>query len=129
MKLINVNTNKTKQVGISFPFDSGNVFTGTTSHKDQVKANLVNFIMTDKGERLYNPEFGTNLRSYLYSTVPNVDTLIDSIRGDVQKHFMGVVHINDLQFDLDDSNNILSIYLDYYIIDSNTSDQIAINFN
>lgn len=129
MKLINVNTNKTKQVGISFPFDSGNVFTGTTSHKDQVKANLVNFIMTDKGERLYNPEFGTNLRSYLYSTVPNVDTLIDSIRGDVQKHFMGVVNINDLQFDLDDSNNILSIYLDYYIIDSNTSDQIAINFN
>ena len=129
MKLINVNTNKTKQVGISFPFDSGNVFTGTTSHKDQVKANLVNFIMTDKGERLYNPEFGTNLMSYLYSTVPNVDTLIDSIRGDVQKHFMGVVNINDLQFDLDDSNNILSIYLDYYIIDSNTSDQIAINFN
>lgn len=129
MKVININTNKTKQVGISFPFNGGNVFTGTTSHKDQVKANLVNFIMTDKGERLYNPDFGTNLRSYLYTTVQNVDNLIDTIRSDIQKHFMGVVNINDLQFDLDNSNNILSIFLDYYIVDSNTSDQIAINFN
>ena len=129
MKVININVNKTKKVGISFPFESGNVFTATTSTKDQVKANLVNFVMTDKGERLYNPDFGTNLRSYLYATVPDVQSVVDTVKADINKHFMGTVEIIDLQFDLDDLNQILALYLEYYIIDSNTTDQIAINFN
>ena len=34
--------------------------------KDQVKANLINYILTNKGERLFDPTFGGDLRSLLF---------------------------------------------------------------
>jgi hypothetical protein len=57
---------KNKAIGISIPFNAGGVFNQTFSTKDQVRSNLINFLLTYKGERILNPEFGADLPKLLF---------------------------------------------------------------
>lgn len=58
-----------KSININFPFkDSPKGFfldLNTTDTK-AIKADLLHLILTNKGERLYLPDFGTNLRKHLF---------------------------------------------------------------
>ena len=44
-------------IGVRLPFNAPGVFYSTFSTKDQLKYNLINLLLTSKGERIYNPEF------------------------------------------------------------------------
>ena len=48
-------------IGISYPFDN-RVFNSTYTTKDQLRSNLINFLLTNKGEKLFDPNFGTDLK-------------------------------------------------------------------
>ena len=48
-------------IGVSIPFNAPQVFTQTYTTQDQVKSNIINFILTNKGERVFNPTFGSNI--------------------------------------------------------------------
>ena len=61
--------NKNKAVGISLPFNGGGVFVNTFSTKDQIKSNLINLLLTYKGERILNPEFGADLPRLLFEVI------------------------------------------------------------
>ena len=50
-------------IGVNLPFNSGGVFTPNYTTKQAIKNNLVNFFLTDQGERPGNPEFGGGLRN------------------------------------------------------------------
>ena len=69
-------------VGVSIPFvgaSSGGstisgadaVFNSTFTTTEQISSNLINFILTNKGERPLNPNYGSNLRRYLFSNIGN----------------------------------------------------------
>ena len=49
-------------IGVSLPFSSGGVFTPNYTTKEAIKNNLINFFLTNVGERPGNPEFGGGLR-------------------------------------------------------------------
>lgn len=57
--------------GIKFPFTevSGQYLELTTTEKQAVKSNLLHLIITKKGSRLYNPNFGTNIMDFLFSPI------------------------------------------------------------
>ena len=50
-------------VGYGFPLDGNAVFIPTFTTREQLKANLVNYLLTNKGERLFRPDFGGDLRN------------------------------------------------------------------
>ena len=50
--------------------------------QNAVQADLVNLILTQKGERLGNPNFGTNLHALLFE--PNVDELESKIQDEIE---------------------------------------------
>jgi len=59
-----------KNININFPFrDSkkGYFVDLTTTDAKAIKADLIHLLLTNKGERLYLPEFGANLRKYLFN--------------------------------------------------------------
>jgi hypothetical protein len=56
-------------IGVSIPFNAPQVFTQTYTTQDQVKSNIINFILTNKGERVFNPTFGSNIRKYVFEQV------------------------------------------------------------
>jgi hypothetical protein len=52
-------------IGISLPFNGPTGFNGTYTTADQLKTNILSFLLTNRGERLFQPTFGANLR-HLY---------------------------------------------------------------
>lgn len=60
-----------KSVGVSLPFTLGNngFFAVTYTTKEQVKSDLKNLILTNRGERLMQPDFGCNLRQAIFEQI------------------------------------------------------------
>ena len=57
---LDINRNVT--IGVAFPLDEVNIFKGTETFKEQVKSNLINVLLTEKGERVNEPNFGVGLK-------------------------------------------------------------------
>jgi phage baseplate assembly protein W len=54
-------------IGISLPIQITNTaFTQTFNTTDQIKSNIKNLLLTNKGERILQPEFGSGLREILF---------------------------------------------------------------
>ena len=61
-------------MGFTLPLTFGeNTFEQAFLTKDQVKSNIKNLLLTKKGERIIQPEFGSGLQSLLFEQ--NVDDL------------------------------------------------------
>ena len=61
-----IDTEARKAVGFGFPLNGNAVFVPTYQTRDQIKANLVNYLLTNRGERVFNPNFGADLRNLLF---------------------------------------------------------------
>jgi hypothetical protein len=61
--------NKNTAIGVKLPFNAPGVFYSTFSTKDQLRYNIVNLVLTSKGERVENPNFGTSVRSQLFQQI------------------------------------------------------------
>jgi len=90
-------------IGLDLPIRRGNdkqgYFASTTTTIDAVKNNIRNLLNTERGERLYHPNFGTNLRQYLFENMDDENLM--SIRDkivDVFNFWMPFVIIKDMQF-------------------------------
>jgi uncharacterized protein len=73
-------------INIRFPFldsEKGFFLDMTQQDKRAIKSDLMHLLLTNKGERLYQPEFGTDLKKYLFE--PNIVTVQSNIREEIQK--------------------------------------------
>ena len=79
-------------INIQFPFrddDKGKFLEMNKTTKKAIKADLMHLLMTNRGERLYLPAFGTNLRKYIFEQNDfEVHTGIkNEIQGDPKKEW------------------------------------------
>jgi phage baseplate assembly protein W len=118
-------TGQPKGIGISVLFNNEtSVFNTTTSTKEQVKSNLVNYILTDKGERFFDPTFGGNLRASLFEP----DTVFDSVAATLEQEIYAYVPniiIRNITIKKFSDQNTVNIVLDYSI--NNQDDNLVIN--
>ena len=56
-------------IGVKIPFDAENVFSSVYTTKDQIKYNIINFLLTDPRERVFNPTFVAGLRARLFEQI------------------------------------------------------------
>jgi len=110
-------------LGISLPFNTQNVFTINYTTKAQTKSNLTNYMLTNKGERVFNPEFGADLRRLLFDQNSDFTSARDLLAEQLGIYFPNIT-VNNLQFSADTQRNLLNIKLDYSI--NNTEDSILI---
>ena len=68
-------------IGVSLPFNGPAIFNKTYSTKDQIKSNLINLLLTNKGERIMNPQFGADIKNVLFEGM--VGDLISTIRSNI----------------------------------------------
>ena len=73
-----VDLNPRRAVGINLPLNGDAVFEPNFTSKDAIKSNLVNFLLTNPGERPANPLFGAGLREFVFTSI--VDNIFDFIR-------------------------------------------------
>lgn len=80
--------------GIKYPFtsDSDENFYVDVNHslKSKVRSELLHIIFTPKGQKLRDPEFGTDLIKYIFE--PNDDESWDSIKTEISE---SVSRLND----------------------------------
>ena len=69
-------------IGFNLPMNEGGVFTPNYQTKEAIKNNLINYFLTNPGERPGNPEFGAGLRAYIFSQIDQQD--LSFIKDDIQ---------------------------------------------
>ena len=116
-------------IGVSLPFNAKGVFNKTYSTKEQIKSNLLNLLLTAKGERLLNPNFGCNIHRQLFEqlTTETEQKVIYSIREAVNI-FIPEIQILNIVVSPNIDFNSINVEVDYKIIISNTKDKVTIQF-
>ena len=84
-----IDRNEDKYVGIGFPLDHSpeGFFYKTKTVLEQAKANLQNLLLTTPGERIMQPEFGSQLKFIVFEQGENIpDRIEEAINSAVDKH-------------------------------------------
>lgn len=123
-----IDTKARVAVGVSIPFNAPGVFNSTYQTADQIKSNLINYFMTNRGERYMNPTFGANLRATVFEQITenNIDNLKDIISVDMNTNFPGIT-VNSLDVYGTEDLNTLQVILTYSIINFGIQDTLQLN--
>jgi phage baseplate assembly protein W len=112
-------------IGISVLFNNGtNVFNQTFTTKDQVKSNLINYILTNKGERFFDPTFGGDLRASLFDPDSSFDNITARLEQEIYAYVPNII-IRNIGIKKYSDENLVNITLDYSI--NNQDDTLVIN--
>jgi phage baseplate assembly protein W len=122
-------------IGITLPIQLGNMgyFQQAFDTLTQVKSNFLNLILTRKGERVHQPEFGCGIHDYLFEqlTPENIEGARLSVVNAVDR-WMPFLEL--IQFELNASpnevdNNRLQLYVGYRLRQNpNIRDTIILAF-
>ena len=104
-------------IGISIPFSNSSVFIQTFTTADQTKSNLINYFLTNKGERILNPTYGGDLRSLLFEqiTEETLSVLQKRIENDLENKFP-IIEVKNLIINPQPNFNIVNIVLTYNVL-------------
>jgi len=123
-----------KYININYPFkDSTKGFFLDLNDEDSqaIKADLLHLILTRKGQRLYNPDFGTDLLRFIFE--PEDEFTLSAIKEDITavvKKFLPKLQITNVSVtQSEDSEHAAVVRIDYIITDEvfNTKDFVIIN--
>lgn len=114
-------------IGISIPFSK--LFNQTYTTREAVRSNLLNYLLTDKGERPLNPLFGSDIKKTLFDPIvkDTLDGLEIQVREGIEA-FFPLVNIKELLITPNINSNQINISLTYSVF-NNELDEINIDFN
>lgn len=103
--------------GIVYPFTHNNTqelyLDLNESYEQSIQAQILHIIFTPKGQKLRDPEFGSNLIKYLFDPEYGVtfENIKNQIRSDVAARISGVVFDDISILDTEDGHEkIVSVY-------------------
>ena len=117
-------------IGFNLPMNEGGVFTPNYQTKDAIKNNLINYFLTNPGERPGNPTFGAGLRAFIFTQIDSQD--FDYIKGDIQgklKDYFPNVIVNEVSVTPARGENTIQINITYNVADTNINDALTLSFN
>jgi len=117
-------------IGVNIPFNEGGVFTPNYQTAQAIKNNLINYFLTNPGERPGNPTFGGGLRRFIFTQI-NSDNL-DFLREDVQQKIateFPLVNVQELNVLNNPDNNEVTVQIYYNVINTAIEDTLNLNFN
>jgi phage baseplate assembly protein W len=116
-------------IGVSLPFNGPAVFNSTYTTKDQIKSNLINLLLTAKGERVMNPEFGCDLKNFLFEGITNSNiSLLKTNISDSISTFIPEITLKNINLDSNIDDNLINLTVDYSLNISQTPDQVTVQF-
>lgn len=95
-----LDTRFVKPIGVTIPFNNPNgVFFQSYTNKVQVFSNLKNLLLTAKGERYVQTEFGTDIRTILFENINSEEEFETAIKNEITgaiSYWMPYLIIRDL---------------------------------
>jgi phage baseplate assembly protein W len=111
---------KGKFINIAFPFkesNRGDFILLNNEDSKAIKSDLMHLILTKKGERLYMPDFGTNLLKYIFE--PNDTLTRNDIKNEITdtvKKYLPNLQINEVSVEQSErSEHAAKVRIDYTV--------------
>ena len=129
------NNYKILGLGINRNSDSNGIFAVNYTTLTQAKDNLRNLILTKKGERVQQPEFGCDIWLLVFEQIDeeNLENRIESSILDAVQSWIPNININQIIFDYDNNdidNNRIALDIKFSLISNpNLTERIQINVN
>ena len=117
-------------IGVNIPFNEGGVFTPNYQTAKAIKNNLINYFLTNPGERPGNPTFGGGLRSFIFSQISdgNLEFLKEDVQQKITTEFP-LVNVQELNVISNPDNNEVTVQIYYNVINTAIEDTLNLNFN
>ena len=124
-----IDFDKSVAVGVDIPFNAPSCFRPNYTTKEAIKNNLINFFLTNPGERPLNPTFGGGLRAFIFEQISddNLEFLQEGIQDQLGIFFPSI-NIENLEVLKQEDLNTIIVSLDYSIKNTNINDTINIQY-
>lgn len=119
-------------LGLTLPLRRGpsGYFETTQDLQVQLRTNLTNLLLTRKGERPFQPEFGSTLEAVVFEQL--TDDGVSNIEGAIQSavsQWMPFINIDDIDIQRNDAENRVSIRVTFSLAsDDSILDSITLVF-
>ena len=129
------NNYKILGIGINKSSDKAGIFSVNYTTLNQAKDNLKNLILTKKGERLMQPEFGCDIWRVLFEPMDdtNIENRIETTINAAVDIWLPYLNINEIVFDYDENdidNNKIAFDIKFSLKSNpNISDWVQIGPN
>ena len=116
-------------IGVNLPFSEGNGFTPNYTPAESIRYNLINYFLTNPGERPGNPQFGGGLRRFIFSQIDqnNLEFLKEDVQTKIKNEFPSVL-VKELNVLGNRDENEVTVQIFYAIEDTNIEDEVILNF-
>ena len=117
-------------VGVRFPLDHSQegFFYKTKTILEQAKSNMRNLLLTSKGERVMQQEFGSTLTDVLFNQGEDVETEIDEAIREAVSNWLPYVIINEIN--MFQEGNQVDVSIDFSVtLEPDSFDTLTFNFN
>lgn len=117
-----------KAIGVDLPFSANAVFNSTFQTKDALKVNLINYLLTNTGERPLNPSFGGGIRELLFENInqEEIEDIKENISSNITRFFPNI-RPTRIEITSEPDRNTIGFFLRYAIADQNIQDEFLIN--
>ena len=125
------NDYKVLGIGINQSSNSNGVFSTNFTTLQQAKNNLKSLILTKKGERLMQPDFGCDVWKVLFEPIDNIEISIENSIINAVSIWLPYLNINEIIFDYDENDidtNKVSLDIKFSLQSNpSLSDSVQIN--
>lgn len=117
-------------IGVDIPFSAGNGFTPNYTTQEAIKNNLINFFLTDPGERPGNPQFGGGLRRFIFEQISkdNLGFLKEDVETKLKEEFPNIL-VQQLDVLSNPDQNQVTVQFSYSVENTNIEDEVTLNFS
>ncbi len=117
-------------IGVDLPFDAGEVFTSNFTTAQAIKNNLINYFLTNPGERPGNPAFGGGLRGFIFEQISNntLEYLKEDVGDKIKVNFPNI-NLQELSLLEEPDSNEISVQMYYSVINTDINDELTLTFN
>ena len=117
-------------VGVRFPLahSQEGFFYKTKTILEQAKSNMRNLLLTSKGERVMQPEFGSTLTDVLFNQGEDVENQIDEAIREAVSNWLPYIIINEIN--MFQQGNQVDVSIDFSVtLEPDSFDTLTFNFN
>jgi phage baseplate assembly protein W len=115
-----------REIGIQIQFQDSGVFKSTHTTKEVTKNQLINYILTNPGERFFNPSFGSGIKSLLFEQTNDLTQLEEQISLGISNNVENI-RVNSVS--ATQNNNEIYINVNYTINNQNDELTLALDIN